>query len=344
MTVKSSAGRRISQPFVKIGARAARTAIRIIKSNPALYSLLYDAANVGEFSDLYEHEKMLADAVRVDTYAEAIRRRVRPGDVVVDLGTGSGILAMLAARQGATVYAIDHSDFIGVAEKIARHNGIDNIRFVRANSRQFNCPEKVDVLLHEQIGDDLFNENMIENLLDLKRRLLKSDGWILPGKFELYLEPVSLRPEFCVPHIWEISPQGLDLDVMRDLPEAAAYRSSKYHRRSMENAGIAGFLSEPAPILTVDLNAISEAGGLPVTCSATRQICRDGRFDGLLQYFRVIFDDQTAFDTHPASTKTHWGNRLFRAPHRGMSAGETIGFTLNMGSLAQSHTWTVEMS
>lgn len=343
MAGKSSIGQRIARPFLKLGTRAARTALRIVKSNPTLYAMLYDAANVQEFSDLFEHEKMLADAVRVDTYAAAIRQCIKPGDVVVDLGTGSGILAMLAARQGAMVYAIDHSDFIEVAEKIARHNGIENIQFVRANSKQFTCPEKVDVLLHEQIGDDLFNENMIENLLDLKRRLLKPDGLILPGKFELYIEPVSLKPAFRVPYIWEIRPQGLNLDLMRDLPEAVAYQSTKYHRRPMENAGIDTFLSDPQPLITVDLNTITDADHLPTTYHATRHIVRSGQMDGLFQYFRVIFDDQIAFDTHPASTKTHWGNRLFRVPQRQLSAGEMIGYTLSMGNIAHSHTWEVSL-
>ena len=113
-----SVGQNMMRPFVRAGAGAARSLLRYVKSNASLFSLVYDLANAGEFSDLFEHEKMLADSVRVDTYAEAIRRQIRPGHVVVDLGTGSGVLAMLAARQGAKVYAIDHSDFIGVAEKI----------------------------------------------------------------------------------------------------------------------------------------------------------------------------------------------------------------------------------
>ncbi len=333
---------RLAKPLLRIGSSAARTAIRVVKSNATLYNLLYDAANVQEFSDLYEHEKMLADAVRVDTYAQAIRRQIKPGDVVVDLGTGSGVLAMIAARQGATVYAIDHSDFIEVAEKIARHNKIDTIHFVRANSKSFTCPQKVDVILHEQIGDDLFNENMIENLLDLKRRMLKDGGRILPGRFELYLEPVSLKPEFRVPYLAEISVHGLRFDV--DLPELETYRSTRYNRRPMENAGVDAFLSDPQPLLTVDLNTISDADGIPTTWTTTRRITRPGQVDGLFQYFRVIFDDETAFDTSPQHTKTHWGNRLFRIPQRQCQAGDTLTYTLTMQSLYQSHTWKTALS
>ncbi len=112
-------------------------------------------------------------------------------------------MAILAARQGTKVYAIDHSDFIHVAEQIAKHNGIDNIQFLKMNSREFTCPEKADYILHEQIGDDLFDENMIVNLLDLKQRALKDNGVIFPGRFELFLEPVALKNDYPVPFIWE---------------------------------------------------------------------------------------------------------------------------------------------
>ena len=119
------------QNFMRWGLRNARAVKAKAMSSKSLSSLFYDFDNVGEFSNLFEHEKMLADSVRVDTYAAAISRHIKPGDVVIDLGTGTGILAILAARQGAKVYAIDHSDFIHVAEQIAKQNGIDNIQFLK---------------------------------------------------------------------------------------------------------------------------------------------------------------------------------------------------------------------
>src|SRR5690606_12524273 len=140
------------------------------------------------------------DDVRVDTYYAGIQRYVQPGDVVVDLGTGSGILSFFAARRGARrVYAIDHSAFIEVAEAIAKKNEIGNVEFVRVNSREFHAKEEADVIIHEQIGDDLFDENMVENLLDLKRRVLKENGKIVPGRFELFLEPAVLKEDFRTP-------------------------------------------------------------------------------------------------------------------------------------------------
>ncbi len=118
---------------------------------------------------------MLADTVRNKSYHDAIKRYIKPGDVVVDLGTGTGILSFYAAEQKPKrIYAIDHSDIIKVARRIAEHNNISNIEFVQTNSRDFAPPENVDIILQEQMGDNLFNENMVQDVLDLKDRLLKN--------------------------------------------------------------------------------------------------------------------------------------------------------------------------
>ena len=69
--------------------------------NASVYGrrLIYEKINIHEFSDLYEHEKMLADQSRINKYYEAIQRYINPGDVVLDLGTGTGILIFSVAKK-----------------------------------------------------------------------------------------------------------------------------------------------------------------------------------------------------------------------------------------------------
>lgn len=326
--------------FVK---RITSLAKQVIKSNKTLDSLFYDLANMGEFSSLYQHEKMLADHVRVDTYYDAIRAHIMPGNTVIDLGTGTGILALYAARQGATVYAIDHSSFIGIAQKIAEKNGTDAIKFVRSNSRRFNPPKRVDFIIHEQMGDDLFNENMIQNLLDLKRRALKRTGKILPGRFELFLEPVALKNQYRMPFLWEKPvrvrdfPQMVDFSFLRNLPEAKEFQPPGYNRHFVEEAALDFFLCEPEPIMTFDLNEMDNGKAISKEWKATRRVNRAGGFDGFCLFFRADFGKGIQLDTRPGST--HWPNRLFRMPRAEYAVGDTIRYAVQAMDIRRSYTW-----
>ena len=119
-----------------IPPRVQRTADRALRSafafgaerlanSERLMGLLYDNMNDAGFTGIAAHEEMLSDTVRIDAYHRAVHRNVGPGDVVVDLGSGTGILAFLAVRAGASkVYAVEHSDVIELAREIARHNAI----------------------------------------------------------------------------------------------------------------------------------------------------------------------------------------------------------------------------
>jgi predicted RNA methylase len=322
-----------------------RASIRRLKSSKACQSLLMDNKNVEEFSNIFEHEKMLADEVRVTRYKRAIQRNIKQGEVVVDLGTGTGILSFFAARQRPRkIYAIDHSDFIEVARKIAEHNHIDNIDFVQTNSRDFMPEEKVDVILHEQIGDNLFDENMIENTLDLKRRMLKKTGRILPGKFELYLEPVSLENDYKVPFLWENEIEGIDFSFLRNLDEIESYKPADYTMDWLETSALKTFLCKPEAALAFDLNKLNSQDDLPQVIELSRTAVNPGALDGFCFYFRVIFDDEIQFDTSPVHTNTHWGNRLFRVESREVDRGDEISYRLTMNNILDIRTWSIEVT
>jgi protein arginine N-methyltransferase 1 len=314
----------------------------LLKENATVRNLLSDIANTVEFGHLHEHEVMVADSVRVGAYRDAIARHVRPDDAVVDVGTGTGILALFAARRcPRKLYAIDHSPFIEIAKGIAAHNGVDTIDFVRTNSRSFEPEEKLDLIIHEQIGDDLFDENMLENLLDLKRRVLKPSGRILPGRFELYLEPASVKSEFRVARLAESNVHGIDFRCLRAMDELAPYLRPDYDHAYLRTGAFQHFLCDPAPLLTFDLNRMSHPDELARSFEAVRTVVRPGRFDGLCLYFRVIFDGQISFETSPAQPRTHWANRLFRAAGRECCPGDTISYRFSMRDPVDVNTWTV---
>jgi ribosomal protein L11 methyltransferase len=90
----------------------------------------------------------------------------RPYRLVVDLGTGSGILALAASRLGARrVVGIDNDPLaISTAKENARRNKIDNVQFRAADVRQWKPPGKIDI-----VTANLFSDLLIEILSKLKR-------------------------------------------------------------------------------------------------------------------------------------------------------------------------------
>jgi len=324
--------------------RFLQRAKRKLLSNSTIRNLRDELNNEIEFEDLRSHEIMLADAIRMNAYHAAIRRNVNAGDVVVDLGTGTGILSMFAAQQNPkVVHSIDYSKVISVAERIASENHFGNIAFHHINSRRFILDESVDVILHEQIGSALLNEGMVEKTLDLKKRLLKKSGKILPGKFELFLEPVCVKNDYRIPYLWETRTHGIDFSSAKDSPESEKCKLANYNWHPNPRSAVDYFLCDAAPILAFDLNEIGDPTEIPKTMSASRVVRRHGRMDGFCLYFRVIFDAEVEFDTSPFSPRTHWDNLLFRSESRQWHEGDAISYTLEIKDRLDIESWIVRV-
>jgi protein arginine N-methyltransferase 1 len=298
----------------------------------------YRAFNGWYFAHFGEQERMLADKPRMDFYHAAITRHIQPGDRVVDLGTGTGILAAFAARRGAAVvYAIDHSDILRHAKSLAAHNQVQNVEFIATHSRDFKVAEPVDVIVHEQMGDWLFDEAMVANVTDLRDRMLKPGGLILPSRFELYCEPVALKDECHVPFIWELKVHGFDYSCLeRHRPQEPGY----YHLRGGDGGMIDHFLSEPAPVMSLDLQTLRETD-LPKEVRFERPVVQAGRLDGFLVYFRVQVDDDLSLSSNPLDPRRapHWGFRVLRTERADFVKGDVIEIHLSAQRWSDPDTW-----
>lgn len=134
----------------------------------------------------------------------AIKNKVHAGDVVADIGTGTGVLAIAACEAGAKrVYAMDvDAEALELAAWYAKRLGYsDRIVFFEGLSHAIDLDEKVDVLVAEIVGQLGFEENILVSLKDAKRRWLKRGGIVIPERLELWGAPTSgtlLSPPQCL--------------------------------------------------------------------------------------------------------------------------------------------------
>ena len=257
----------------------------------------------------------------------------------MDIGTGTGVLAFFAAAKNPRkIYALDHSKkIIKYARAAAEANGIANVTFVASSSYKFRTAEPIDVLIQEQRGYALFEEGMLESILDVRDRCLKPGGRILPAKFEFYLEPVQLLAQERIPMIQESQLRGLTF------PRRVIGPRSGYYFRHIDRRDVDFLLCAPKPVFTFDLATLTR-DQIPKRFSVRKPIARSGQADGICMYFKAIFDDDISLSTGPEATKTHWRMLLYRTPARVYRAGDIFEMQVEAPDLSEHRAWSWQIA
>ncbi len=225
-------------------------------------------------SDLLEfHAFCLTDTgTRLQQYEAALAQVIRPGDTVVDVGAGLGVLSVLACRAGAArVYAIESSPISALGVEIVRVAGLgDRITYIRRTSFEVSLPAPADVLIADVHAPFGLQECGLSALVDARERLLKPDGGMVPRSIELAVAPAEAPEPYAQRvDVWRTAGLGLDLSAVRtaaaNLPHPARLRP-------------ADLLAPMTPLAVVDLTRtpVTKVGG-SVTVTATR----DGLVHGI---------------------------------------------------------------
>ncbi len=169
---------------------------------------------------LTDYGKMLTEEARRQAYLDAIEMAIRPGCVVLEIGTGPGVFALCAARSRARrIYAIEPDDSIQVARDLAAANGLsERIEFLQGFSTELDLPEKADVIFSDLRGRLPVYHNHLPAVIDARHRLLAPGGTMIPREDSLWVCVVTAdeiyrqrtRP-------WGGHWLGLDLSLPLDL-------------------------------------------------------------------------------------------------------------------------------
>jgi len=151
----------------------------------------------GSYSSFHIHEEMLKDTVRTRTYQRAIMDN--PNDfkdkIVLDIGAGTGILSIFAARAGAKhVYAIEFAEIAIFAQEIVKKNGLqDKITVIKGKMEEITLPvPQVDIIISEWMGYFLLYESMLDSVLWARDKYLAPNtGKMLPGRAQLYVAAIE---------------------------------------------------------------------------------------------------------------------------------------------------------
>jgi protein arginine N-methyltransferase 1 len=271
----------------------------------------------------FHYQSMLADRVRMQRYRRAIAATVRPGDVVADLGTGTGVLAIMACQTGAArVYAVDHRPrSLWVADRLVRANGVqDRVRLVEGDAREVQLDEPVDVIVNELIGDFGTDERIAECVGAFARRHLAPAGRVLPSRLRTRLVPVEYRGEFR--GVWSEGFHGLDLRAGNAFPcrEDAVMYALRERPRELAEAAVVedihfgGDMAERATERAVHF-AIAQAGML----------------QGFVGSFEATLAAGIEIDNYPCYPGCHWQNWHWPvSPPRALDPGREIRGRLRM--------------
>lgn len=274
--------------------------------------------STGHFFGVRYHRHMLKDTARTGGYQKAIQALVRPGDVVIDVGAGTGVMSLFAARAGARkVYAIESTPIARLAERIvAANGGSDVIEVIEADASSVELPEKADLIVTECMGNFVYSDAMLGVLADC-RRLLKPDGRVCPRRITVHLGPTFLAPIFGEFGFWEKPRYDIDFSLARDSAVNDTYAIQCPTAKLL--CAQPAFFGEIRP--TEPVPAADHA--------VTFTVERAGPIDTVLGWFDAELADGVLLQTGPGHS-THWGQLAFPVPPFVAEEGGQLTFHLTV--------------
>ena len=267
------------------------------------------------------HFRMMNDAARNQAYDQAIRRAVGPTTQVLEIGTGSGLLSLMAARAGARwVTTCEQVEVIAeTAAEIVRANGYgDRIKVIAKRSTSLtigvDLPERADLLVSEILSDALLGESVLPSTAHARQHLLKPGAAMIPRAVAVVVRLVG----------------GDWLSQTTSVGRVAGFDLTPFNRFAPSSISISmesGQLESYSADLEVFRFDLTAGGQRPEQRRFTIVPTRSGRCVGLLQWLRLQLDDSIVLENAPTETvqPSAWRQALYPFPQPiDLDAGESI--------------------
>jgi len=255
------------------------------------------------------HEEMLKDEVRTLTYRNSMyhNKHLFKNKIVLDVGCGTGILSMFAAKAGAKqVFGVDMSGIVEQARIIVEKNGFaDKVTLIRGKIEEITLPvPKVDIIMSEWMGYCLFYESMLDSVLFARDKWLADDGMMFPDRATLYITAIEDRQYKDDKINWWDDVYGFDMSCIKKVALQEPLVDVVDRNQVVANSCL---------LKEIDIRTCTKAD-IPFDSPFTLKFKRNDYCQALVTFFQIEFSkchQRVGFSTAPEAPYTHWKQTVF---------------------------------
>ena len=280
---------------------------------------------------IVSHLSMVSDRRRMEAYRSALGQAVTPGCVVADIGTGTGVFAILACQLGARrVYAMEPAGVIEAAAQIASDNGVaDRIEFIPELSTRVSLPETVDLVVSDVRGVLPWFGDSVATVIDARERFLAGAGRLIPAGDRVLAALADAR-----------EPQPYDANALHgpslgvDMSAASRFAANAWRRATLSREELVVEAQEWATLDYATVTSTEAEGSLEWT------MAHQARTNGLCAWFDTQLLDDMGFSNAPGEPRTIYGQAFFpfETPLE-LTPGDEVAVQIEARRVEGSYVW-----